>query len=315
MLASLKLRVEQIRREALDVVSVTLVDPAGKALPAWSPGAHVSLELPTGVVRDYSLCSHPDDRYEWTVAVLRVADSRGGSSYVHEQLRVGDVVLASVPRNSFELEPSARYTFIAGGIGITPILSMVRQIEAEHREWRLLYAGRSRASMAFIDPLLEIAGERLEIHCDDERGGVADLSGFLRTQPADSLVYCCGPEPMLDSVKMCLEGSPRLRMERFRNSLEPTIAHSNMPFSIRCAKSDLCVHVSEDITALAALEAAGVSVVSSCEEGVCGTCEARVLRGKIDHRDEFLTDEEKERNESMMICVSRSREPTIELDI
>jgi ferredoxin-NADP reductase len=307
--------VESRYEAAEDVVVLTLREAGGHPLPRWDPGAHIDLLIPaadgTGA-RQYSLCGDPADQHEWRVGVLREPDGRGGSAHVHDALHPGTQVRIRGPRNHFPLLPSPRYVFIAGGIGITPILTMVAAAEAAGAEWELVYGGRRRASMAFLD---ELTDARVTIRPQDETG-LLDLDDLLGTPRADTLVYCCGPEPLLAAVEERCASWPAgsLRVERFapKPVAEPVLAGA---FEVELAQSRLTLTIPPDRSILEVAEEAEVRVLSSCSEGTCGTCETAVLEGEPDHRDSVLTDEEQEANDCMMICVSRSRCPRLVLDL
>jgi ferredoxin-NADP reductase len=307
--------VESRYEAAEDVVVLTLRESGGHPLPRWEPGAHIDLLLPapggTGA-RQYSLCGDPADQYEWRLGVLREPDGSTGSAHVHDALHPGTQVRVRGPRNHFPLLPSPRYLFIAGGIGITPILTMVAAAESAGAEWELVYGGRRRASMAFLD---ELTDARVTIRPQDETG-LLDLDGLLGTPRPDTLVYCCGPEPLLAAVEELCASWPAgsLRIERFapKPLAEPALAGS---FEVELAQSGLTLTIPPDRSILDVAEEAGVSVLSSCSEGTCGTCETAVVEGEPDHRDSVLTDEEQEANDCMMICVSRSRCPRLVLDL
>ena len=275
-------------------------------LPPWTPGAHVDLRLGDDLVRQYSLCGDPRDLSSWQLAVQR---DGAGSSYVHDELRAGSAVEVSEPRNHFELVPSPRYLFIAGGIGITPIRPMVAAAAASGASWRLVYGGRGRAAMAFADSLTAL-GDAVQIV-----EGLLDLPSLLGTPSPDTAVYCCGPAPLLDEVtRLCASWPPgALHVERFTPVAVDT--SSDSPFEVRLALSDLTVPIPPGTSILSAIEAAGVPVLSSCREGTCGTCETTVLEGVPDHRDSILTGAERETCDFMMICVSRSRTPMLVLDL
>lgn len=313
---SSELRVSQMTWEAEGVLSVRFTDPSGADLPSWEPGAHLVLHLPNGIVREFSLCSDPEDLSGWTVAVLREPSSRGGSAYVHLELRVGDVITVDGPRNNFHLEPAKKYLLIAGGIGITPILAMARDLARRGEDWRMLYAGRSRATMAFTEELQELGAEKVRLHADDEAGGPPALAEVLDSVEDDTLVYCCGPEPLLKGVEEGLADNTCLRLERFK-APEPVTPPEggDQPFGIVCAGSGTLVHVPVGTTALDALEQAGFDMPSSCTEGICGTCETKVLAGTVDHRDFLLTEDEKEAQDTMFVCVSRALSPELTLDV
>ncbi|MER6682582.1 PDR/VanB family oxidoreductase [Streptomyces olivaceoviridis] len=300
------------RREpaAEGVLALTLRHPLGEELPAWEPGAHVDVLLGPGLERQYSLCGDPADRRLWRIAVLREADGRGGSAYVHERVREGDKVRVRGPRNHFPLHPSPRYRFIAGGIGITPVLPMLAAAEAAGAEWTLLYGGRTRRSMAFTAEL-ERYGDRVTLAPQDETG-LLDLAPVLDGLPDGTLVYCCGPGPLLDAVEeRCPAGA--VRVERFRPTEQS--AGDDGAFEVVLERSGRTLTVPPRVSILDTVRAAGVEVLYSCTEGTCGTCETDVLEGTPEHRDSVLTDEERESGETMMICVSRCRGGRLVLDL
>ncbi|MCW8102083.1 PDR/VanB family oxidoreductase [Streptomyces tauricus] len=298
------------------VLALTLRHPLGDALPGWAPGAHVDVVLGPGLERQYSLCGDPADRREWRVAVLREPEGRGGSAHVHGQLEVGDKVRVRGPRNHFALLPSPRYLFVAGGIGITPILPMLAAAEAAGADWTLLYGGRTRESMAFKEKLAAY-GEKVRLVPQDECG-LLDLASVLGTPRPDTLVYCCGPGPLLDAVEeRCARWpSGALHVERF----QPKAPDVQDPggegeFEVVLERSGRTLTVPADATVLDTVRAAGVEVLFSCTEGTCGTCETDVLDGTPDHRDSVLTDEEREAGETMLICVSRCLGKRLVLDL
>lgn len=310
------MRIEGKREVADGVVELTLRQVEGHPLPRWEPGAHVDLLLGLDGVppRQYSLCGDPADHHVWRLGILRDPEGRGGSRHVHDVLAEGDTVRVRGPRNNFPLAPSPRYLFVAGGIGITPILTMIRSAQAAGAGWRLVYGGRRRASMAFLDELAAY-GDRVSIRPQDETG-LLDLDTLLGTPEPDTLVYCCGPEPLLAAVEERCGAWPRgaLRVERF--SARPLAAPvRDEAFEVVLAQSELTLTVPPDRTILSVVEEAGVGVLSSCAEGTCGTCETPVLDGEPDHRDSVLTDDERRVAGCMMICVSRSCSPRLVLDL
>jgi ferredoxin-NADP reductase len=311
------LRVSERTRAADGVITLTLVDPSGRRLPDWTPGAHIDLVLPeVDLVRQYSLCGDPADRYAWRVAVLLDPNGRGGSRHVHQALCVGAPVQVRGPRNQFRLEPAARYLFIAGGIGITPILPMVAAAEAEGRDWQLLYGGRSRASMAFLDELTAY-GDRAQVHPQDETG-LLPVAAALNTPRQDCLVYCCGPEALIGAVERSCTGSLAggLRTERFgARPMSPDDENSVTAFEVECRRSGLTLAVPPHESILDVADRAGVLTFAACREGICGTCETSVIEGAPEHRDSLLTEEQKASGTSMMICVSRTRDPRLVLDL
>ncbi|MGV9891346.1 PDR/VanB family oxidoreductase [Streptomyces sp. NPDC003395] len=307
----LDLLVRRMTWEAEGVLSVDLVDPAGKPLPGWAPGAHLDLHV-GGFVRQYSLCGDPEETGVYRIAVLDEPASRGGSRHVHTRLRPGARVRVAGPRNHFVLEPAASYVFVAGGIGITPILAMARRADRDGIPFRLVHGGRSRASMAFGGELAALTGGEVTLVPQDEQGHI-DLDAALAGLPADALVYVCGPEPLLTAVQ---ERCPReqLRLERFA---APVVERTGdgTAFEVECRRSGLTVTVDADTSVLDAVEAAGVSVPSSCRDGICGTCETRVLAGTPEHRDFLLSETEHSANATMMICVSRCASDRLVLDL
>ena len=304
--------VTAVERPADDVAVLTLVRDGGH-LPPWTPGAHVDVILGDDVVRQYSLCGRPADRDGYRIAVLRTADSRGGSVAVHA-LRPGDRVRIRGPRNHFPLAAAPRYVFVAGGIGITPILPMLEAAEAAGADWVLHYGGRSLRSMAFRDTLAGY-GDRVHLVPRDE-AGLLDLAAILGTPAPDTLVYCCGPEPLLAAVEAKCAGWPSsaLHLERFaaRPMGAPVRAEA---FDVELARSGMTLTVPPERSILDVVEAAGVGVLSSCAEGTCGTCETTVLEGRPDHRDSVLTAAEQGANSCMLICVSRSCTDRLVLDL
>jgi ferredoxin-NADP reductase len=309
-----RLRVTAKERVADDVVALTLEHPDGERLPDWTPGAHVDLVLTDGLTRQYSLCGDRFDPFRYRVGVLREPAGRGGSAHVHDVLRVGDAVGLGGPRNHFPLVPSQRYLFLAGGIGITPLLPMVRQADALGADWTLVYGGRRRGSMAFLDELAGY-GDHVHVVPQDEHG-LLDLPRWLGEPRPGTRVYCCGPGPLLDAVGAACGSWPAhsLRTERFVAREQPAPVRST-PFEVRLARSGTTVTVEPGRTVLEAVRGAGVEVLSSCRRGTCGTCGTDVLEGVPDHRDSILDDAEREAGDCMFVCVSRARSDRLVLDL
>jgi ferredoxin-NADP reductase len=307
--------VREARAVADDVIVLTLADPRGAELPAWTPGAHIDMILSDDLTRQYSLCSSPSKPDVWQVGVLRAPDSRGGSERVHAALAPGSVVRVRGPRNHFPLVASRRYLFIAGGIGITPILPMIAEAEAAGADWHLHYGGRERASMAFLDELASY-GDRVRIVPQDEMG-MLDLESVLGTPQPDTLVYCCGPEGLLSAVEKYCESWPpgTLHLERFSAKPQEPAPEAEASFELVLERSGLTLQVPPDKSVLTVIREAGVSVLASCLEGVCGTCETEVIDGDVDHRDSVLNEEEQASNEYMMVCVSRCRSSSLTLNL
>ncbi|MET9800717.1 PDR/VanB family oxidoreductase [Streptomyces sp. NPDC006368] len=280
----------------------------GTGLPSWEPGAHLDLVLPSGLVRQYSLCGDPAETDTYTIATRLIEDGRGGSREVHEQLHEGTEVEIRGPRNRFPLVDSPAYVFVAGGIGITPVLPMVRAVRAAGAHWRLLYCGRSRATMPFLEEV-ERLGD-VTVVAEDE-AGLPDLT-FLSGLPAETEVYCCGPDGLMDAVGAALPEGRVPRLERFAPAASAPSAPGGA-FEVELRRSGRTVAVAAGQSVLAAVRAEVPHVSYSCEQGFCGTCQQRVLEGEVDHRDALLTDGE--RHDSMLICVSRCRGERLVLDL
>jgi ferredoxin-NADP reductase len=306
--------VAEIAQEAEGIVSLRLEPVAGEKMPTWEPGAHIDLVLGADLERQYSLCGDPTDLSSWRLGILREPESRGGSAYVHETLAVGDRVVCRGPRNNFALVDAERYLFIAGGIGITPILPMIAACEAAGKPWRLFYGGRRTSSMAFRDELAA-HGERVTFSPQDTHG-LLDLATILGAPTPDTAVYCCGPGVLLDAVEERCTSWPSasLHLERFRPK-EGVLDGVNLPFEVELDASGITLRVGTDQTLAEAIEAAGVDLPTSCREGTCGTCETYVLEGEPDHRDSYLSAEEQASGEVIMPCCSRSRSPRLVLDL
>ncbi|WP_330334989.1 PDR/VanB family oxidoreductase [Streptomyces sp. NBC_00536] len=303
-------------RRALRALIVSRTEPAegvlhlvleSPELPAWSPGAHIDITLPSGLVRQYSLCGDPADTGRYTIAVRLVEDGRGGSREAHAGLTEGSELELRPPRNRFALAAAPSYVFVAGGIGITPILPMLRAATAAGAAWTLLYGGRSRASMPFLDELAAY-GERVTVVPEDE-AGLPGLS-VLGAAPAGTLVYCCGPEPLMAAAVAAAPAGVEVRLERFAPGAP---SGADAPFTVTLARSGRTVEVPADGTTLAAVRRELPDTPYSCEQGFCGTCRQGVLSGEVDHRDDLLTDEE--RGTSMLLCVSRARGEHLTLDL
>ncbi|MGW1164219.1 PDR/VanB family oxidoreductase [Streptomyces sp. NPDC001153] len=293
---ALRLLVTSRETVAEGVVQLRLEGPD---LPRWEPGAHLDLVLPSGLVRQYSLCGDPEDTSSYTVATRLVEDGRGGSREVHEQVTEGMELQVRGPRNRFPLVEAESYVFVAGGIGITPLLPMLRALP-EHADWRLLYAGRDRASMPFLEEVGKLGRDRVTVV-----EGRPDLDALEVGEGA--AVYCCGPEGLMAAVAARF---PDVRLERFAPLAS---SDGNTGFQVELRRSGRTLTVPADSTVLAAVRRELPDTAYSCEQGFCGTCQQRVLEGEIDHRDELLTDEE--RADSMLICVSRARSDRLVLDM
>ncbi|WP_273735355.1 PDR/VanB family oxidoreductase [Mycolicibacterium septicum] len=316
-----ELVVRQRNTPADGVVLLDLGKVDGADLPRWEPGAHIDLLLDnalTGLTRQYSLCGNPAEPSVWRVGVLLDPHSRGGSAHVHVQLREGATVRVRGPRNHFPFIDSAGYRFIAGGIGITPIGTMIEAAQRTGSEWTLLYGGRTRASMAFAGELQDRYPDRVTIWPQDERGQL-DFEALLKEPRDDTLIYCCGPEALLQAVEdHCTDwAAGALHIERFagRKPADNDTAGEAQAFEVVCQQSGMTLDVGPEQSILEVLEEAGVFILGGCYGGVCGTCEARVLEGTPEHRDSVLDPAEQAANEVMMVCVSRCRSGRLVLDL
>lgn len=317
-----QLLVRQQRLESEGVLSLVLEHPAGDELPEWTPGAHIDIVLPSGTVRQYSLCSDPRDRTAYRIGVLNEPSGRGGSREIHQNIRVGDLLSYSGPRNHFELEPAPHYLLIAGGIGITPILAMARQIAPSGAGLTLLYGGRSRRSMAFLEEVAMICGAHVSIMPQDECGH-PDLNGAMATAPAGTAVYCCGPEPLIRAAEeACFRhlGPEAMHFERFGAAPAPAAgsgtdeSHRSAAFEVELRQSNCVLKVPAERTLLEVVREVNPSILFSCEEGFCGSCETRVLAGVPEHNDTILSQAARDKNDTMMICVGRSKTSRLVLD-
>ncbi|PRY41635.1 PDR/VanB family oxidoreductase [Umezawaea tangerina] len=302
------------RMIASGVVELLLAREDGRALPMWSPGAHIDLVLPDGTSRQYSLCGDVGDLRTYRVAILEEPDGRGFSRRLHQEAVVGSTWTLRGPRSHFELAASPDYLFIAGGIGITPLLPMLHQADASGARWKLVYGGRRRASMAFVDELEQFE-DRITISPESDHG-LLPLDVWLADPRPDTLIYCCGPEPLLRAVEDATRHWPpgALRVERFSPvpSDDDTV---DSPFEVELAMSDLVLTVPAGKSVLDVVREAGVRILSSCQAGTCGTCETPVIEGVPDHRDFVLNADERAANDYMMICVSRACTRRLVLDL
>lgn len=314
-----------VRRRDTPAEGVAVLDlgyPDGAELPRWLPGAHIDLILggdpdSGDLVRQYSLCGDPRDLTTWRVGVLLDPGSRGGSRYVHDNLHEGATVRVRGPRNHFPLVDSPRYRFIAGGIGITPIMTMLEAAAVAGADWTLLYGGRNRSSMAFAADLAERYPDRVTVWPQDENG-LLDLASLLGQPQDDTVVYCCGPEALLNAVEQQCAGWPEdaLHIERFA-AKAPTAEQNAAAlerFEVVCQRSGITLEVGEGDSILELVEDAGVPITTSCYEGICGTCRAKVLEGVPDHRDSVLKEPDRAAGD-MILCVSRSLTPKLVLDL
>lgn len=295
------------------VVEFTLARHDNSRLPDWAPGAHIDVILPDGRVRQYSLCGDRWDATCYRIAVQRETSGRGGSAFLVDNVSIGDELGFGGPRNNFRLAPSSDYLFVAGGIGITPLLAMMRQAVMLDVSWRLLYLGRSRDRLAYLDEL-EPYEDRVDIHCADELGRARLDEWQPRTR--ETRVFACGPARLLDAVQAwgSREGGHAPKVERF--ALDPR--ESDRPsttFTVKAARSGVAARVMPQESIVTALRRQGVDVLTSCAQGVCGTCQVDVLSGRPDHRDSILDDSERADAGCLYPCVSRSLERLLVLDV
>ncbi|GAA5235024.1 oxidoreductase [Verticiella sediminum] len=313
---TLSLRLSAIRYAADGINLYEFRTLDGARLPGFEPGAHVDLHLPNGMVRQYSLAEGHGDGRAYVVGVKLDPDSRGGSKYMHEQLKVGTVMPVGLPRNHFPLEAGAgRSVFVAGGIGITPIHCMIRALAGAGQPWELHYAVRRRAEAAFLAELADAPGGRLVLHVDEEcDGAFLDVARVVADAGRDAHLYCCGPGPMLEAFVRATQGLPaeHVHYEYFSADVVPDKTGG---FTVELARTQRAVYVPQGKTIAEALRDEGVDIMVSCEQGVCGACETRVLEGDIEHRDLILTEQEKAAGKLMMICVSSCSGDRLVLDL
>jgi ferredoxin-NADP reductase len=315
----MQLRIKRISFEAETINSYELVASEGGDLAPFTAGSHIDLHLSNNMIRSYSLVNDQSERNRYVIAVNKDAASRGGSSLIHETLRAGDLIVVSHPKNNFAMQESAVHSIlIAGGIGITPLLSMIRRLGALGRSFELYYAARTRVAAAFLDELTSLTCNtpaNLHLHFDQDLSGrVLDLPAIVNNAKADAHLYCCGPVAMLEAFEKATAGrSPeQVHVEYFKAREKPA---SEGGFEVKLARSNRSITVEAGKTILNALLDAGITVNYACTEGVCGTCETRVIEGIPDHRDLFLGKEEQAANTTMMICCSGSKSSTLVLDL
>lgn len=311
--------VQQMRHEADGIVSVELRPADGGEFPPFDAGAHIDLHLPNGLIRNYSLVNPAGERGRYVIGVLRDRASRGGSRYVHETLRVGQKLTISAPRNNFPLHEEAPHSvLIAGGIGITPILCMAKRLKALGRSFEMMLFARSRKSAAFLDEVHAL-GVPLTLHFDEEQGGPPNIEQLLARCAAGDKAhyYACGPAVMLDTFeKACAQlAYANAHIERFAPVEVKASDDARANYVVELKKSDRIIPITPDKSLLQTLIDNGVDVEYSCSEGVCGTCETRVLEGTPDHRDSVLSPKERASNRCMMVCVSGSKSERLVLDL
>ncbi len=314
---TLQVFVHTLRYEAEGIISIELRAPDQKDLPAFEAGSHIDLHLPNGMVRSYSLLNDSSERHRYVLGVLKDAKSRGGSKAVHEQLRVGMRIEISSPRNNFALHENATHSvLVAGGIGVTPILCMARHLKKLGQSFEVLYFARSRQHAAFLDDVKAVAAN-VHLHFDDEQSGPPDLKALLAARnTANAHYYACGPAVMLDAFESHCQalGYANAHIERFAAVEVAASSDAKQRYTVELKRSGKVIEITPDISLLAALQAANADVMTSCEEGICGSCETRVLEGIPDHRDSVLSPAEQATNQMMMVCVSGCQSERLVLD-
>ncbi|WP_227983411.1 PDR/VanB family oxidoreductase [Nocardia spumae] len=314
----LRLTVVERRVEArdTDVISLLLAAPDGRVLPSWRPGAHLDLELPSGRLRQYSLCGDPADRYHYRVAVRRIPTGLGGSVEVHDTVREGRELTVRGPRNAFPFvapgfgSGAARVHFVAGGIGVTPILPMVRMAHRLGVEWSLVYTGRNREALPFL-PELEYFGGRVTVRTDDE-SGLPTAADLLPGVGRDTAVYCCGPVPMTAAIAAAVREMRGVELYSERFSAAPVV--DGTPFRVELARTGEVLDIPADRSVLDEVLRVRPDIAYSCRQGFCRTCKVRILDGQPDHRDTVLTSDERADGE-LLICVSRCAGERLVIDL
>ncbi len=311
---TIRVRVSGVREAARNIRIYEFFPLDGAALPAADAGSHIDLHLPNGLVRQYSLLIAGPTTDRYSVGIKRDEHSRGGSRYIHENFKVGDMLAISLPRNNFPLaEDAGSSILIAGGIGITPIWSMLQRLRSLGRPWSLHYSSRSRDDAAFAAELSPF--ETAHLHFDDEADGrLLDIQRIIADAPPDAHLYCCGPKPMLEAFEGAAAGRPKERIHVEYFSAKGDVASAG-GFTVELAQSGKVIEVPPGSTILEALNAAGIDAMFSCQEGVCGACITTVISGIPDHRDTVLTDRERANNDRITICCSGSKSPRLVLDL
>lgn len=322
MVEQRELRVTQMTLEAEGVLSVLLTRiESDKPLPAWEPGAHIDVYVPDGTTRQYSLCGDPGDLSSYQIAVLRETAGRGGSAYIHDELRVGDRLLVTRPKQGFALEEAPYHALVAGGVGITPIMAFAERLAGQGRPFHLTYGGRTRESMAFRRRLAAL-GEQVTFLAE-EQDGRPDLEAIVKDLPEGGLLYVCGPLALLRAVESAAEAvhgpdQDLIRFELFsRAGVEPkeAVPLDGDTYELVLAKSGHSLRMKPDVSILETVLALGIEVENDCRDGICGSCVTRVLSGTVDHRDLVLTKKEQAAMDQMMICCSQPTCARLELDL
>ncbi|QPL46096.1 oxidoreductase [Halomonas sp. A40-4] len=316
---SLIVEVKARHEEALGIATFELADPHGRPLPPFSAGAHIDVQVKEGVIRQYSLCNHSEERDRYLIGVLRDEASRGGSVAMHDEIKEGDFLLISAPKNHFPLKPAKRTYLLAGGIGITPLLCMAERLARTETDFALHYCARSAERMAFRERIEASSfADKAHFYLDDDTASPAlDLEKLLGEPDADAQVYVCGPGGFIDAVistgKRCGWPDEQLHTEYFAGA--ETASEDDGSFEVRIASSGAAFTVPADKTVHQVLAENGIEIMVSCEQGVCGTCLTGVLEGEPDHRDLYLEDDEHAANDQFTPCCSRAKSKTLVLDL
>lgn len=303
------------RRVSEDTIELEFAEATGKPLPEWGAGAHIDLKISNGMVRQYSLMQGLRDPNNWRIAVLIERKGRGGSLFIDKELKVESVVKSVGPRNHFPLNPAEKYLFVAGGIGITPLLQMIDKAEEQGIAWELAYLGRSPETMSYHIELQERFGSRVKVFAKSA-GQRFDVEAQLSRLGPETHIYCCGPERLMLSLESAIgdEGINRIHVERF-HPREIKFSEPDHEFTVYCQKSDEEITVPIDESILMAADFAGIEISGDCLEGTCGACETRVFEGEVDHRDSVLSAQAQAEGGTMMICVSRAKGKRLVIDL
>ena len=309
--------IHQIHKHNSHITSFELISCNGEPLPPFKAGAHIDVSISEGLIRQYSLANCSSEQHRYVIGVLKDPNSRGGSRFMHEQLHTGQQIRISEPRNLFELDTKLEYAILcAGGIGITPILAMAKELKRLHKSFKLFYFVKTRSALAFQEDL-NLLGDSVHLHIDDEVTTHCNLQVTLTQSNSSHHVYVCGPQGFMDHVIQTARQNSwpdaNIHKEHFS---APTIDTSeDGSFNIKIQKTGQLIQVSQDQTAVQALEAAGINIPVSCEQGICGTCLVKVVEGDVDHRDMYLTEEEQATNDQFTPCCSRAKSKTLVIDL
>jgi vanillate monooxygenase ferredoxin subunit len=318
-MAQLTVKVLRKKQEALDIASFELVKPDGSALPGFSAGSHIDVQVPGGLTRQYSLCNDAAEQHRYRIAVLRDPASRGGSTGMHDALKEGDTLQISEPRNHFPLVHAERTLLFAGGIGVTPLLSMAQRLAHIGADFRMHYCTRSAERTAFRDEIAASAyADRVDFHHDDgDAAQKLQLEQVIAQPQAGTHLYVCGPTGFIDWVVKTADrlGWPKDQVHLEYFGAAPQDTAGDRAFQVKIASSGETYEVGASETVVQALQKHGIEILTSCEQGVCGTCITRVLQGECDHRDLYFTDDEKAQNDQFTPCCSRAKSAVLVLDL